>query len=148
MQVWRTGLLRIYKESAFPKIKRARFLRQNTKRKNPETVAVSGFFTGEPGGIRTHDLLIRSWQERYNIKPNNTAFFCCAMAIFVNGNRTFSRPKGGLEYDFWTFTYNKGTSPYNNATLTHGFERLTCAFSFFVGSVLDFKNVKEISEFP
>ena len=53
-------MLRIYKESAFPKIKRARFLRQNTKRKNPETVAVSGFFTGEPGGIRTHDLLIRS----------------------------------------------------------------------------------------
>ena len=39
-----------------------RFLQWNAKRKNPETVTVSGFLPGEPGGIRTHDLLIRSWQ--------------------------------------------------------------------------------------
>ena len=36
------------------------FRRASGQQEKPQTVMVQGFISGEPGGIRTHDLLIRS----------------------------------------------------------------------------------------
>ena len=41
-------------------IKTPLFRRASGQKEKPQTVMVQGFISGEPGGIRTHDLLIRS----------------------------------------------------------------------------------------
>ena len=54
-----------------------------TQKEKPSKPCASTVFTGEPGGIRTHDLLIRSWLIWYKIATNNTVSFCCAIAVFA-----------------------------------------------------------------